>query len=102
VIDAGTGQPPGALHDGAEHSLLVTRPCYLALRRAQRIATKPTGIIVINEPGRALNVTDVERALAVGVIADVHYDPAVARAVDAGLLAARLPAALLQAMRGAP
>jgi hypothetical protein len=102
VVDAGTGPPPRAMHDGAEHSLLVTRPCYLALRRAQRMTTKPTGVILVTEPGRALGASDVEHALAVGVIAELHYDPAVARAVDAGLLAARLPAALLQALRAAP
>lgn len=33
-VDAGTGRPPPALLAAAQHRLLVTRPCYLALRRA--------------------------------------------------------------------
>ena len=36
IVDAGTGAPPAALHEAAEHSLLVTRPCFIAIRRAQR------------------------------------------------------------------
>ena len=34
---------------------------------------------------------DVERCLGAPVVATVSVDPAIARAVDAGLLAARLP-----------
>src|SRR6185503_974965 len=29
IIDGGTGCPPAALHEAAEHSLLVTRPCFI-------------------------------------------------------------------------
>ena len=54
IIDAGTGHPPQALHDAAEQSLLVTRPCFIAIRRAQHLAIRPTGIVLVDEPGRSL------------------------------------------------
>ena len=101
VVDAGTGVPPPPLVGAASHSFLVIRPCYLALRRAVAMAATPTGIVLVQEPGRALTVRDVERALGAPVVAEVPYDPAVARAVDAGLLAARLPRSLLQPLQSA-
>lgn len=91
TVDAGTGEPPADLNDLVDRSLLVTRPCYLALRRAVRCATRPSGVIVVTEPGRALSQRDIEHSLGVPVEATVSFDPAVARAVDAGLLAVRLP-----------
>jgi MinD superfamily P-loop ATPase len=101
IIDAGTGCPPRALHDAAEHSLLVTRPCFIALHRAQQLGIRPTGIVLVDEPGRALTSSDVEHALGVPVVAEVRLDPAVARAVDAGLLIARLPRSLIASLRSA-
>ena len=94
VLDAGTGVPFPALITAATHNLLVTRPCYLALRRAVGCGVQPSGVVLLTEPGRALSRRDVERALGAPVVAEVQYDPAVARAVDAGLLAARLPRSL--------
>ncbi len=101
IVDAGTGCPPQALHEVAEQSLLIIRPCFMAIRRAQRLAIRPTGIVLVDEPGRALTSADVERALDVGVDAEVRLDPAVARAVDAGLLIARLPRSLSLSLRTA-
>ena len=101
VVDAGTGCPPQALLDAAEQSLLITRPCFLAIRRAQQLSIRPTGIVLVDEPGRALTSGDVEHALGVPVVAEVHLDPAVARAVDAGLLIARLPRSLIASLRSA-
>lgn len=101
IIDGGTGCPPPALHEAAEHSLLITRPCFIAIRRAQQLDIRPTGIILVDEPGRALTASDVEHALAVPVVAEVRLDPAVARAVDAGLLIARLPRSLTISLRSA-
>ncbi len=98
VIDAGTGTPPPELLAAAEHNLLVTRPCYLALRLAAASGVQPSGIVLVGEPGRALRARDIERAVGAPVVAELHYDPAVARAVDAGLLAARLPASLAHAL----
>lgn len=99
VIDAGTGSPPPALLAAATTQLLVTRPCYLALRRAVAAGVQPTGVVLVGEPGRALDARDIERALSAPVVARVEYDPAVARAVDAGLLAARLPRSLAHALQ---
>ncbi len=101
IVDAGTGCPPRPLHDAAEQSLLVTRPCFIALRRAQQLSIRPTGIVLVDEPGRALTSSDVEHALGVPVVAEVRLDPAVARAVDAGLLVARLPRSLVISLRSA-
>jgi MinD superfamily P-loop ATPase len=101
IIDAGTGLPPQALHEAADQSLLITRPCFIAIRRAQRLTIRPTGIVLVDEPGRALTARDVEHALGVPVVAEVRLDPAVARAVDAGLLIARLPASLMTSLRSA-
>ena len=101
VVDAGTGCPPRQLHDAAEHSLLITRPCFIALRRAQQLDIRPTGIVLVDEPGRALTSSDIERALGVPVVAEVRLAPAVARAVDAGLLSTRLPRSLILSLRTA-
>jgi len=83
--------PGRELASGATLSLAVLRPCYLALRRALAAPLRPTGVVLVTEPGRALQSRDVEDVLGVPVWAEVPLDPAVARAVDAGLLAARLP-----------
>lgn len=101
VLDAGTGVPPADLLAAATQRLLVTRPCYLALRRAVASGLQPTGIVLLGEPGRALSARDVERSLGAPVVAEIAYDPAVARAVDAGLLASRLPRSLAHSLRSA-
>jgi Mrp family chromosome partitioning ATPase len=99
IIDAGTGEPHPALVAVAEHRMLVTRPCYLSLRRATRASTRPNGVIVVDEPGHALSVRDIERAIGEPVVAIVSFDPAIARAVDSGLLTARLPGAVVRQLR---
>lgn len=85
----------------ATQSLLVTRACYLALRRAVHLPLRPSGVVLITEPGRALTRGDVEQIVGVAVRAEVALDPAVARAVDAGLLGSRLPRTLERALRRA-
>jgi hypothetical protein len=75
-------------------SLLVIRPCYLALRRATALDVQPTGIVLVVEDGRAITPVDVESVLKCPVVARVRVSPAVARAVDAGLLASTLPRGL--------
>jgi len=101
VIDAGTGVPPAPLVRTADESLLVTRPCYLALRHAVALSARPTGIIVLHEPGRALQAIDIERAIGAPVVAELPFDPVVARSVDAGLLASRLPRSVAHPLREA-
>ena len=94
VVDAGSGLAAIPVNEHATRSLLIIRPCYLALRRASLLTTKPHGIIVITEPGRALGVHDVESVVGAPVLAEIPFDPAIARAVDAGLLAGRVPTLL--------
>jgi hypothetical protein len=101
VVDAGTRLPPPALHTSAASSLLVTRACYLALRRAAGMTITPTGVVVVMEPGRALHASDVAAAIGAPVVSTVSLDPAVARAVDAGLITAHLPRTLVRELRGA-
>jgi hypothetical protein len=106
VVDCGTlGAPPGdgwalSLAEAATHSLLVTRLCYLALRRAVRAPLRPSGVVIVSEPGRSLRAVDVAAVLGVPVVADLAYDPVVARSVDAGLLGQGLPPTLARAVRG--
>lgn len=100
-VDAGTGVPPAGLVAGDVRSLLVTRPCYLALQRLARLSYRPDGIVLVAEPWRSLRPFDVERAAGAPVVARVSHDPAVPRAVDAGLLRARVPRLLARELRGA-
>jgi MinD-like ATPase involved in chromosome partitioning or flagellar assembly len=104
VADCGT-RLAGAraeLATAASRSLLVTRPCYLALRQAVSIVHRPTGVVLVREPGRVLGRTDVERVVGAPVVTEIEVDPAIARAVDAGLLTTpQLPRALRRALRDA-
>ena len=91
----GTGSEVGlAIAGAATHSLLVLRPCFVALRRAINCPLRPSGVVLVAEEGRALTAGDVEGALGVPVRATVRVTPQVARTVDAGLLASRLPRTL--------
>jgi hypothetical protein len=85
----------------ATRSLLVLRPCFLALRRAVDAPLRPDGVVLLAEPGRALGPADVEDVVGAPVVARVRVTEHVARTVDAGLLAARLPRTLAQDLRGA-
>lgn len=102
VIDAG---PPSALaHElasGSTVSLLVLRPCYLALRKAMAAPLRPSAVVLVEEEKRSLDALDVEDVLGVPVRAVVPWHPAIARSVDAGLLGSRLPGMLAGALREA-
>jgi len=91
IVDAGTGRPPEALLAAADETLLVTRPCYLSLGHAVAAGIVPTGVVLLDEPGRSLRAADVATSLGAPVVNTTLLDPAIARAVDAGLLASRLP-----------
>lgn len=103
VADCGSTGDEGGMTVAASAalSLLVLRPCYLALRRALAAPIRPSGVVLVSEPGRSLGRRDIEDVLGVPVRAEVAWDPAVARAVDAGLLSARVPRALERALRRA-
>lgn len=97
----GAARAGRVLASRAPTSLLVVRPCYLGLRRAVGIGIRPTGAVVVAEPGRALEPADVEEVLRVPVVAAVPWSASIARAVDAGLLHRRPPPELAAALRGA-
>lgn len=103
VADCGTDPDDAAFAVAlaADRSVLVTRPCFLALRRAVGARLRPSEVVLIGEPGRALRAGDIATTLGVPVSAEIALDPAIARAVDAGLLARRLPRALERGLRGA-
>lgn len=109
VVDAGRCGGPGVEQPRtqlvatlAEHgdSLLVTRPCYLSLRRAVASEVRPDGVVLVTEPGRALGRAAVGDLLRAPVVAQVEVDPAVSRSVDAGLLLRRRQRGLERSMRG--
>lgn len=99
VVDGGMGAPPVPGLADADLSLLVLRPCYLALRRAVVAGVRADGVVLVDEPGRSLDAVDVSRALGMPVLCSVAVDPTVARAVDAGLLATRLPRSFARALQ---
>lgn len=103
VVDCGSSGHDLGLHvaGSAALSLLVLRPCYLALRRALAAPIRPSGVVLVEEPERTLCRRDVEDVLGVPVRAVVSWDAAVARSVDAGLLGQRVPRALERALRRA-
>jgi hypothetical protein len=102
VVDLGVPSPDlEPLLAFAHRSLLVLRPCYLALRKATSLASRPTGVVVVMEPGRALGRREIEDVVGVKVAAEIDVQPTIARAVDAGLLAARLPRGLSRTLRAA-
>ena len=77
----------------AARSTLVTRPCALAVGAADRFPSADE-VIVVGRQTRTFGAKEVQHALSVPVSASVRWDPAVARAVDAGGLAKELPRAL--------
>ena len=82
-------------------SYLVTRACFLSLRRAARAPFQPTGVVLLVEPGRPLTAGDVEDVIGSPVVLRIDVDPSIARSVDAGLLATRVPAATNRAIAAA-
>jgi hypothetical protein len=101
VVDCGAS-PRGArlaVAAGAGRSLLVLRPCAVALRRALAAPIRPSAVVLVDEPGRAIGRREIEAALGVPVRAVIGHHQRIARAVDAGLLTGRLPAALQRSLR---
>ncbi|MBI2706262.1 MAG: hypothetical protein HYX32_13355 [Actinobacteria bacterium] len=115
IVDCGRLDAPGELDRGpnahdeaaevvrtvvssASQSLLVTRSCYLSLRRYLRLSVQPSGIVLLTERGRSLSALDVEEVCNAPVVAEVALDLAVARAVDSGLLSQRVPRGLARAL----
>lgn len=100
IVDVGTHPNASEICAQATKSILVIRPCYLALRRATRSTITSDAVVVVQEPGRALTTRDIEGVLGLKVTTTIPIDPTIARAVDAGLLSSRLPIALATAIAG--
>jgi hypothetical protein len=98
VVDVGTPITAAgrALVEVADVSVLVIRSCYLALRRAVRspLVERAAGVALFEEPNRSLGPRDVRDVLDLPVLARVPVRSSVARAVDAGVLATRMPEVL--------
>lgn len=103
-VDVGTRRVPdrleGRLAAMPTRSLLVIRPCYLALRRAIECRDTVDGVVLVTGGDRVLGKRDVEGVLGVPVVCEVPLDPDVARRVDSGLFNSRLPARLVTALDG--
>lgn len=98
VVDAGIVAAVLPAHKAAGHRIvLATRACYLALRAAADRRNRSArfgwfdaaAVVLLAEPGRALGAVDVSNVLGNLPVVAVDYSPAIARAVDAGLLAHR-------------
>lgn len=105
VLDAGraTTAAERAAVESADARLVVVRGCYLTLRRAvaDPLVRDADGVVLVEEPGRTLGATETAEVLGIPVVARVPWRAAVARAVDAGVLAARVPDALARPAQAA-
>ena len=90
-----------ALVEVSDLSVVVIRACYLALRRgaADELVKGASGIVVMEEAGRALGTREVADVLGVPVLATIPVRAAIARVIDAGVLVARLPETLARPTR---
>lgn len=84
VIDVGTSNQPFR----SDATVLVTRNCFLALKRAAVRRDKYDSVLCIMEPGRPLELSDVSALFDCKVVG-VDYDPGMARIIDAGLVGLR-------------
>ena len=98
IIDFGTEEMPLALSRLPHQHYIVTRPCYLSLRRAVNLEESFSGVIVIHEPDRVLTISDIESVLKLKCVAEVPYSREISRRVDSGLLKSRLPMSLQTAL----
>jgi len=85
VVDAGTD----CFSDHYGPVYVVLRNDYLSLRRALNVPRTTVGLVLITEPGRSLTRRDVGDVVPHRIAAELAVDPAIARAIDAGLLATR-------------
>jgi hypothetical protein len=95
IVDCGRASDPAtrAIVEVADVSVVVVRGCYLAVRRALRAPAlaRTAGVVLVEEKDRSLTEKEVGDVLDLPVLARVPVKVAVFRAVDAGVLATRLP-----------
>ena len=90
----------GRLVAEADQSFLVSRACYLSMRRALASPLRSNGVILLREAGRSLDAIDVARILELPVVAQVDHDPVVSRALDSGTFARRVPRGFARQLKG--
>lgn len=97
IVDAGVVGPErqvaAVLEKAATTSILVIRPCYLAVKRVAELEHRADGFVLVEESGRCFDARDISDALGVEHLATLRWDPTVARAVDAGRTKSRPPRA---------
>lgn len=101
LIDAGGFGLPEWLDSVSDSTVVVIRPCYIALRRAAehtRSDHLADAVIVVIERDRALTARDVSLVLGIPVVAEVTVHPDVSRRVDSGLLNSRIPDHLVDSL----
>jgi hypothetical protein len=89
VVDGGRLGDVATRRPGVRLAVL-RGPCYLALSTLHDQAGAYDGVVVVEEPDRALTARDVTDVLDVPVLATVRTSLDVAQAIDAGLLVARV------------
>jgi hypothetical protein len=98
IADVGTADAAAlrAVVEVSDVSVVVVRDCYLALRRAVRspLLAHAAGVVVMEEPGRALGAGEITEVLNLPLLATVPIRLGIARAVDAGVLTSRMPEGL--------
>ncbi len=94
IVDAGIvdqNSSTTSLINEATHSLVVMKPCFLAVKRAASSKVRRDGIVLVEEPGRVIDRRDIEDVLGVPIVATLAWDSSIARSVDAGRLATKIP-----------
>jgi hypothetical protein len=103
IADIATPDEPvaRAIVECSDVSVVVLRDCYLALRRAlgHPLAAHAAGVVLLEEPRRALGANEIGDVLGLPVLARVPVLDTVARAVDAGTFASRLPEGIDRRLR---
>ncbi len=81
-------------------SVLVTKPCYLALCRCDPNTVAPTGVVMVKDMRRALGPAAVEKAAGAPVLATIDHDLEIALAADGGNMAQQAWTHTVQHLRG--
>lgn len=100
IVDAGqlAAAPERAdLARVAGASILVTAACPAALEHLAGSTSAPSGVVVVHRHVCHGGTAAVARAASAPILAELEHDPALARAVDLGLLGRRLPRRVVRA-----
>jgi hypothetical protein len=97
VIDLGTrdDQLTRDIRQASDISVVVLRACYLGLSRAMHKAHDSDVCVVVKEPGRTITSAQIAEALKVPAVIEIDARRDYAKAIDAGVLMYRTPAAMI-------